>query len=619
MGMFMGENFLLNDRFAIGKKQISLLLIIFLIGISSVYFSLGNSYANHAASINWVNGANDVILGGDYNSGDIITPTVPVYIFVLDADEAGSSVTVTLQSDTETINIQVPRFNATGFRSQIIFMQDNYRINPDQTVTSVVNDPLCSAPFAGVCDPGVKEILDSTITGNFDGVYVASSTTGFFGGIGLILEETEVNSLIFEGDFQVSSTPGSTDEGAAIIEVASGDVLTFTVDGLGGFIFNAVITGDDKTAGIIVPTTGTVPERTVEASYAFAPSSSFLVSSQPPAGGGGTGGLTPPGLVVDSSSGDGGGSCGGDCQPPTLGLDKMYNRIVKNGFSYNGNPVDVEHYYTPYPLIKVNVGDENTVVLKIYDNLGVSNIEHVALAFGLGHGQTFTQSKAIINWDRLLDDSIKIWKNDPENALDNIHITTSEDKCNGQTGPNCLIMTIKHTFMEPLEFNMVSTYVWDKSKNGWQNYYNHGIHVEGKSLNPPKQHIGIDKGHLIHLIEVEKNKALDDEGNVWIFEKTWTKEFVSKGKIVKEISSHGYDRDHPYFEIYKKEQELLAQQKLTDYGLNTISEKVVKESKTVLIEPKSRSNDAILQEAIIKEISRAEIAFKEKFNVKNNF
>lgn len=167
-----------------------------------------------------------------------------------------------------------------------------------------------------------------------------------------------------------------------------------------------------------------------------------------------------------------GNSCRGDCTPPTLGVIVDGKRIVDNGFSYNGNAVDVEYFYTPYPLITVSVGEENVTVLKIYEDQGPDNIKHVELAFGLGKSEIIGDSKAVIEWDRKFDGTETITVFDPENALEDVRVETNVGEC-GTTFSNaeCLIVIIYHTFREPLDFNMVGTYVWDFRRNGWQNYF----------------------------------------------------------------------------------------------------------------------------------------------------
>lgn len=320
-------------------------------------------------------------------------------------------------------------------------------------------------------------------------------------------------------------------------------------------------------------------------------------------------------MVDRAPQADGGGGCSRDCTPPTLGVDSNNNRIVTDGFSYNNNSVDVELYYTPYPLITVKVGEENIARLKIYENQGIDNIEHIALAFGLGAGETFSSSKATISIDKSFDGKEKLDIFDPENVLENVHYTTETGPCSQKISADCKIFNIYHTFRAPLDFNMVSTDVWDYRRNGWQNYYNHGIEIVGKSLNPPAQFLGIDNGRLVTIVAVNKTVGLDNTGNVWKFDKTWYKEFMPTGKIIKNISSQGYDRNHALFPLFMKGQELLAQEKIKEI---TLGKKISKEPdwadvKTIFFEPKTRNTDVELQSKIFLEKSRAEKLFNELY------
>jgi len=267
-----------------------------------------------------------------------------------------------------------------------------------------------------------------------------------------------------------------------------------------------------------------------------------------------------------------GSGCDGDCQAPTLGIDSKYKRIVTNGFTYNGKPTDVERFYTPYPLITVNVGQQNKAVFKIYENQGPQNVRHFSFAFGLGGDQVISQSKAMIELDIDFEGTETVTITDPENALDNVRVKTSTGNCNGHSSTECLIVTIDHQFRTQLDFNMVGTDVWDTRRNSWQNYYNDGIEVVGESLNPPKRYTGIHDGHLITITEIGKNIAIDEWGNVWSYDKTWNMNYVSKGKIVEGVSDHGIDRNNAWFNVYKQGQELLAQSILEKICPQCVSE-----------------------------------------------
>jgi len=259
----------------------------------------------------------------------------------------------------------------------------------------------------------------------------------------------------------------------------------------------------------------------------------------------------------------------------------LNNLIIKNGFAFNENFSDVDLYYTHYPLITTNVGKENTVSLIIYENSGPQNIAHVGVSFGLGEGEMFNESKAVINWDRSFDGIETLSVIDPDGVLENIRTQVEEKDCE-EINSQCLYITIYHTFRESLEFNMVSTYIWDHDRNAWQNYFNSGIQIIGESLNPPKEYDGTHKGKIYRLTETQKNKSIDGDGNSWTLEKSvWIKDYVPTKKIDSDLVNYEkiwaikhvlkdksfddiseifvYDRHQDYFVIKKNYQILLAE------------------------------------------------------------
>jgi len=157
-----------------------------------------------------------------------------------------------------------------------------------------------------------------------------------------------------------------------------------------------------------------------------------------------------------------GGGCD-NCEPPTLGVNSNSKRLVDNGFSYNGKSVDVERYFTPYPLVTVQTGKQNVAVFKIYDDKGPDRISHFELAFGLASGESIGMSKAVINWDKTFDGIETITLDDPENVLDKIKVTTSEGSCSDELQQKCLIVKVVHTFRAPLDFNILGTNVWARN------------------------------------------------------------------------------------------------------------------------------------------------------------
>ena len=455
-------------------------------------------------------------------------------------------------------------------------------------------------------DPAVQ-----TLSGN---VLIVSDSD--LGGIFPDLIETGPDTNLYTATLRFGA---STDPATNTLGVAPGDIIS-VIETSRGNIANGIISPNPNggKGAIAVTNDGTV-SGTVTATYQ-GDSTSITIDAyrrpDPGGGGGGCGGLVCPSLVVDAKtpSASSGSGCKGDCTPPTLGVDETYRRLVNGGFSYNEHPVDVELYYTHYPLITTKVSQENKAVLKIYDNSGPQHIKHVELVFGLGKGQILDQSKAAISLDISSDGEKVISTYDPENVLQDIRAETTSGKCSPFVTTECLIVTIYHTFRAPLDFNIVATDVWDFDRNEWQNYYNDGIEVIGESLNPPKEHLGIYRGHPISIIETGKNTAIDENGNTWTFDKVWMMDYKPVKKI-DVVTSQGYDRNHNDFPLYKKGQELLAQHTL---GEMLAGKKIHDESaqvpKVIIIDYVTRQEDKELQIAKITEALRAKELLDKSFS-----
>jgi len=330
-----------------------------------------------------------------------------------------------------------------------------------------------------------------------------------------------------------------------------------------------------------------------------------------------------PSIVSSAAAEEKGSGCAKDCTPPTLGVDKDGRIMVEDGFSYNDYTTDVNLYHTPFPLITVNVGDENVAKLKIYENSGVSALKHVGLAFGLSSGQVFSNSAARIEIDFNFNGSKTVSVYDPENALENIKVETDTVDCSDEIVTQCTLLTIYHTFRAPLEFNIVSTDVWDENLNSWQNTYNHGIYITGDSLNPPK---------TIDVAFGEKNmRGLYELTQTDIYNRLWIDEFGSvyvdmgnnrfdrilspaNSETRDALTSHGCDRKCNWFIDYKSAQSLLA----TD----TLHKILQNKNITGTLDPpfsfyehyESRSENNELQKLIVSEILRAANSFDKIYN-----
>jgi hypothetical protein len=457
-------------------------------------------------------------------------------------------------------------FTGTNF----IFLKHFYRFQ----ATDSVDLTLTVDPIVGCDIDNTITQLDSRSGGSGDGFVAYSETDP--NGLGLVLIETGENTCTFVGQLKFSPS-GPSDETTGTLLVSQGDIVTFK-DEFNGTYYNSRIIPELPGKGSIFAHYEEFYDesRAVIASYNGL--TAGLVLMDDGTGGSGFGGPVRPGLVLNviASLLNGGSN---PSAPPTLGLDQNQKRIVEEGFSFNGNPVDVEQFYTPYPLITTEVGQLNTVKLKIYENNGPDNIAHIGLSYGLGKGEIFNEGRATIEFDRTFDGVESVSLFDPHDVLGGVNVTTSTIQCSASNNAQCLEVTFDHIFRESLEYNMVSTNIWDFERNGWQNYFNHGIEIVGESMNPPEEYSGIFKGKIYHLTETGKDRAVDDEGNYWTFDKTWNRDYIKPVKVDIDILNpkkieaieqlgfdysdgkeiFGFDRLDHRFNDLKNQQEIVAQ------------------------------------------------------------
>jgi len=538
-----------NNTYSALVKSINLPSLVLILFLVSVFFIFPATPAFAAVTVNWYQSGGNAPSPIEIESGELSATFAPLHVRVQDtllaSNAISDTISVTVTSSTgDSINLTLSETGDTGiFESgTIIFMKENAKFSVTNTATITIQDTS-----------KVNGSPNEVFTGGTNGVTVYSEKDTN----GLAINLTEVGDTgIFKRTLHFCTSCVS-DSSSATLEVNTGNIITI-IDDVDSRESNGIITPTPANKGAIITTEG----GTVTAKYGV--TSAIQGISSAPAPGRGGGGLVRPGLVVDAIAAIIAGHTGGssiDTDPPTLGLDFHYNRIVSHGFVYNGVPTNVEKFYTHYPLITVKVGQENKAVFKIYENNGEQNIRHFDFAFGLRKGQILSESKAMIEWNRDFLGKQIVNVVDPTHALDHIKVESEIGKCSQNSlFDDCLILTIYHTFRSPLEFNIVATNVWDNDKNSWQNYFNDGIKVTGKSLNPPEQIMALDRIGYIHTLTIlDKNSATDENGNTWNkIDNIWIAEFKIK-KIYDKITLHGINRNNDLFPVYIKEQQTLAE------------------------------------------------------------
>jgi len=189
----------------------------------------------------------------------------------------------------------------------------------------------------------------------------------------------------------------------------------------------------------------------------------------------------------------GSGGCG-DCVPPTLGLNDDNKRLVDNGFSYNGNLIQVERWHTPYQLITATVGEINIVEITVYENQGINNMKLVQ--FGLGAteiGESINDLEVVIEvWLETfgLTDEMGIKEIiiiDKNNLIESSTVAAAANvvKCTTSSQDEvCVKVTLEYSYREPTINNVMLVNVMDKARNSQNFYFNDGVEVIGDSMNP---------------------------------------------------------------------------------------------------------------------------------------
>jgi len=278
---------------------------------------------------------------------------------------------------------------------------------------------------------------------------------------------------------------GDFDQDVVQIFDSAGNFLA-SIDGIDGTAFNPLAIAVDSEGRILV--TDSVLN-TVQIFDGFI-AEETIAADPTEEGAGGQGAV--------SLNKDGNGGCA-DCVSPTLGLNTFYKRIVDDGFSYNGNSVQVERWHTPFPLINATVGETNIVEIIVYENGGIHNMKLVQ--FGLGAvqiGQPLSELEVLIEvWLDTFstNDKIGIEKviiKDRDNLIETYTVFAVADvvKCaDNSQDKDCIKVILEYSYREATINNILVVNARDKPGNAQNFFFNEGVQVLGDSLNEPPTYI----------------------------------------------------------------------------------------------------------------------------------
>jgi len=215
-----------------------------------------------------------------------------------------------------------------------------------------------------------------------------------------------------------------------------------------------------------------------------------------------------------------------DCTPPTLGVDNNGIRLVDNGFSYNGNTVQVDNYHTEFSLINATVGEINKVEIVVYENGGIHNMQSVQFGLGVKEiGTPLNNAEVLIDVELITDNTTtgiktgEIIITDKNNLINNqsVNATASVVKCQDTDElENCTKVILVYSYRENTLNHIMLINITDKNRNTQNSYFNDGIQVLGQSQNPTPYYIMNNK----HTAQQTENLTIvlyrtDKVNNIW--------------------------------------------------------------------------------------------------------
>jgi len=500
----------------------------------------------------------------------------------------GSSAAECISSVTSaTVVITLDVALTTGAVPNVEFINDSTVLTCDASDTTATG-------FNSTATDGLRPVFSSAAT--------TDSTT-----IDVVFSESMVGGgSLVNGDFDIAGTfAGATPTVTNI--VTSGTTATLTLS-------TSIANGDTLTVAYV----GDAGDMT---DAAAAPNSLATFTAE----------SVTNNVSVPSKSNN--LACWGDCTSPTIGLTNNGARMVDGGFSYNGNSVDAIDFHTPFPLISAQIGKTNTVIVKVFDEYGTQGIRLVQFGLGLPEiDSPLNNAEAVIEiWFEHGGDNIEEVKIfDRHNLIENSSIKTQTKMvdCKEGSTSQCTQVTMKYKYREAPIYNIMRVEVMDSYRNAQATTFNDGVEVLGESMNPADKLNIIpvtlqqypQKRGLVELTQIDRSEQLwtDPYGYIWQGDESrmiLLSTIPPKEKDIDPISVfHGYnERINSNFVMYKQMQIDKAQEifdilygeiqvdDLTNYVAETTNFGVFSD----------RSNDPVLQQALIDEANRAELVLEK--------
>ena len=392
------------------------------------------------------------VLDQNANTNTGIANTVTVTV-ATDADPSGVILIL-----TETgVDTGVFGGNSGSTQSNLIFFEGNSGLVPQDTTVTISQTDGGNTDGSNV-DPNDFDQITVDIKSNSD-------TTG----ISLVLNETGINTAVFEGTLSLSTS--SSNQATGTIKAVGDDLIAVTNQAASPLSSLLMVTPKSTQNGAIKVTTPF--EANIVATYKTATATATLNDAL--SSGGGGGGLVRPGLVVNVLAGAstlGGGGSGPpgptitlgavalhDSASETISMPQEIRDLVLNHdpktplepitdtyedfdlpLSINGNGFALGGYENTLATQTIQSGEPTEFKIVFYTN---SEIAHTSLYFNLGPTKTISGS----------DTQVLLYKDKPFEIIDpNGNIATATGTINNE-GELKRVVTFSITFSEDIQWS----------------------------------------------------------------------------------------------------------------------------------------------------------------------
>lgn len=218
-----------------------------------------------------------------------------------------------------------------------------------------------------------------------------------------------------------------------------------------------------------------------------------------------------------------------DCTPPTIGKDSQGKRFVDYGLVLNGVAFQAENFKTHMNMQYTEVGKENHLEVKVYENGGPFNLDF--LQFGI----VKEIGSAINIFEPRFEIDISNFSNDIENpSMDGVElidkkgiiseyrVDTSLVECMEGSDYECLKLDIYWIFEKVPEFQVLVLNGWDDDNNSFTHYFNDGLTtIDSNYVEPipeePYKYICNDKPLDEIMNGGDRNNCHWRAANMWLW------------------------------------------------------------------------------------------------------